>query len=134
MRAFGRCVLAAVLAAALLSPSGVAAGFVSGGDLLESCKPQPIDPVFRLKIAECHGYVVAIADSFDCGQDARGFTWDSTTHVSQRDLVAAVVTWLGKHPRQLGYQANGLVAAALSETYPCRAAAAPASGSTAAAQ
>lgn len=134
MRALEHCVLAAVLAAALLSPTGATAGFVSGGDLLASCKPQPVDPVFRLKVAECRGYVVAIADSFDCGQDARGFTWNSSTRATQPEVVDAVVAWLAKHPHQLGYQANGLVAAALAESYPCRDATAPTAGSTAAAQ
>lgn len=124
----------AFLAAALLAPVNASAGFLSGMDLLESCRPQPVDPVYRLKIAECRGYVVGIADTFDCAVSSRGFTWNSTTTGSQHDMVEKVVKWLMAHPGQLSYQANGLVAAALSEAYPCGLANMPQPNVTAAAQ
>jgi hypothetical protein len=39
--------------------------------------------------------------------------------VSQEELVNTVIRWLNAHPRQLHYQADGLIAAALSEAFPC---------------
>ena len=91
----------------------------SGRNVLASCNPSAADPVYRLKVAECRGYVIGIADSFDCNEASLGFTWNSVTAASQRDLVDHVITWLRAHPDSLGYQANGLVSAALAEAFPC---------------
>jgi len=98
---------------------GVSAGFVSGHDLLSSCQPRTSDPVSRLKLAECRGYVVGIADSFNCGRAYLGFRWNNSTPATQRDLVTTVITWLMRNPDTLDFQANGLVAAALSDAHPC---------------
>ena len=103
----------------LLWSGGAQAGFVSGMDLLTSCSPQAADPLYRLKVAECHGYVLGIADTFDCTSQQAGFKWNSSTRTTQGDLVDAVTAWLRSHPDKLNYQANGLVAAALSEAFPC---------------
>lgn len=133
MRARLYSVLAALTALSVLPATPAVSGFVSGGDLLASCAPARVDPVFRLKVAECRGYVIGIADTFDCGTAAQGFKWNSSTGVTQRGLVDVVVMWLRTHPDQLGYQANGLVAAALSEAFPCARDSAAASGATTAA-
>ncbi|MFO1130850.1 MAG: Rap1a/Tai family immunity protein [Hyphomicrobiales bacterium] len=110
----------AVLAALALLTSGPAqSGFLTGEELLHSCSPQPVDPVYRLKMAECRGYVVAVADTSDCSRQNSEFKWNSSTGASQRDLVVTVVDWLHAHPELLHFQADGLVAAALSETFPC---------------
>lgn len=119
MHAWKLVLPAAVMALAVFSPTSTSAGFLSGIDLLETCQPQPADPVYRLKLAECHGYVVGIADTFDCALTAQGFTWNSSTASSQHDMVETVVKWLKSHQGELGYQANGLVAAALSDAFPC---------------
>lgn len=37
---------------------------------------------------------------------------------SQRELVDVVTKWISRHPNILSYEADGLVAAALSETLP----------------
>ena len=97
----------------------VSAGFVSGHDLLASCRPRTSNPVSRLKLAECRGYVVGIADSFNCGRAYLGFRWNSSAPATQGDLVTTVITWLTRHPDTLDFQANGLVAAALSDAHPC---------------
>lgn len=108
-----------VLAIVFLLAPRVSAGFVSGHDLLASCRPRASDPVSRLRLAECRGYVVGIADSFNCGRAYLGFRWNSSAEATQGDLVTTVITWLTKHPDTLDFQANGLVAAALSDAHPC---------------
>lgn len=120
-----RSILAAAFAFIGLSGPPAEAGFVSGADLLDICTPQSRDPVYRLKVAECRGYVVAIADATECGQRAVDFSWNSNAAVSQHELVDSVVVWLRSHPGTLHYQANGLVAAALADSFPCPAADAP---------
>lgn len=112
--------LAVAAMAMALGHAGIAtAGFVTGADLRASCRPQKIDPVYRLKVAECRGYVIGVADSFDCDRPGIRPAWNSRATPSQEDLVNTVLAWLDAHPDKLGYQADGLVAAALSETFPC---------------
>jgi len=115
-----RQVLAAVLALAVFSPTGATAGYVSGWDLLELCKASPASPVYRLQVSQCIGYVVGVSDTFDCASKLHGFNWSSTAPATQSDLVRVTVTWLNSHPSLLGHKSDGLVAAALSEAYPCR--------------
>lgn len=98
---------------------GAHAGFVSGMDLLATCAPAQADPVYRLKVAECRGYVVGVADTFDCKNQLMGFNWQSNMKASQREIVDMVIGWLRRHPEYLRYEADGLVAAALSEKFPC---------------
>lgn len=119
MRRASRVVLAAAIAFTFSAGSEAVAGFVSGKDLLDSCSPQKADPVYRLKVAECRGYVIGVADTFDCKRLSSGFGWDSAAPTTQRALVEKVVLWLRSHPETLSFQANGLVAAALSEAHPC---------------
>lgn len=118
MRAF-RAVLALAVALTLSSTSQALSGFVSGRDLLDICSPQRADPVYRLKVAECRGYVIGIADSFDCFRQSSGFSWNGSKSTSQVALVNNVVEWLSAHPENLKLQADGLVAAALAEAHPC---------------
>ena len=113
-------ILLAVCAVVSMTPIEEArSGYLSGSDLLESCKPRVIDAVYRLKVAECRGYVVGVADTFDCTRSVVGGRWNSRVVVSQEELVNTVIRWLNAHPRQLRYQADGLIVAALSEAFPC---------------
>ena len=111
--------LAAIMVVGVCLAPSAEAGFVSGADLLGICSPAKVDPVYRLKVAECRGYVIGVADTFDCSNPATEFTWNSETSVTQEGLVVAVVKWLRKNPQNLRYQANNLVAAALSTEFPC---------------
>lgn len=111
--------LAALSVIAACSVPPAEAGFVSGADLLDICSPSRIDPVYRLKVAQCRGYVIGVADTFDCVNPTIGYTWNSETETSQEALVGVVVKWLQDNPGNLRYQANGLVAAALSTEFPC---------------
>ena len=113
-------VLAAVLAAALMPASSATAGYLTGWDLLEICKSSPASPVYRQQVAQCMGYVVAISDTFDCSEKLHGFNWSNATAGDQREVVKATVSWLSSHPKLLDYKSDGLVAAALADTYPCR--------------
>lgn len=110
---------AVILALGAYSSPPAEAGFLSGMDLLDTCSPVHVDPVYRLKVAQCRGYVVGVADTFDCGNPRVGFTWNSKVKASQEALVVVVVKWLRKNPQNLRYQADGLVAAALSSEFPC---------------
>lgn len=115
-----RDVLAALVAAFMLPMGSASAGYVSGWDLLEICKASPASPVYRQKVAQCMGYVVAISDTFDCSEKLHGFNWSNTTPVGQADVVKSTIAWLSRHPQLLDYKSDGLVAAALAETYPCK--------------
>jgi hypothetical protein len=115
-----RYVLAALLALALNQPVEASAGYVNGWDLLEICKASPSSPLYRLKVAQCTGYVVGVSDTFDCTSKLHGFNWSSTTPGTQSDLVKVTVDWLNNHPNLLNHKSDGLVAAALSEAFPCR--------------
>lgn len=112
--------LAVAAMATAVGHAGIAsAGFVTGTDLRTSCRPQKIDPVYRLKVAECRGYVIGVADSLDCDRPGTRPAWNSRATTSQEELVNTVLAWLDAHPESLGYQADGLVAVALSQAFPC---------------
>jgi hypothetical protein len=115
-----RYLLAAIVALALNCSGGAMAGYVNGWDLLEICKASPSSPLHRLKVAQCLGYVVGVSDTFDCTSKLHGFNWSNTTPSAQSDLVKVTVDWLNGHPHLLNHKSDGLVAAALSEAFPCR--------------
>lgn len=96
------------------------AGFVSGWDLLALCKAHPDDPSWRIKPAQCFGYVIGVAVTFDCKDTLHGFHWDGTTKTSQQVLARKVASWLNDHPKVLNHESDGLITAALGEAIPCR--------------
>lgn len=112
-------VLAGLVSTAAVATPPATAGYVSGWDLLEVCKAGPGSPTWQMKAAECFGYVVGVADTFDCQDHLHGFTWNSTTKAPQQSVVKMVVDWLDHHPSTLQHESDGLVAAALHEAYPC---------------
>lgn len=99
--------------------SQVWAGVMSGEDLVAICEPARADPVYRLKLSECAGYIIGVSDTFDCKNKTLGYNWDSTKFQDQQKLVNAVLAWMHLHPHVLHYQASGLVASALSSEHPC---------------
>ena len=96
MTVLARCAAAAVFALPL-GHAAAQAGIMSGEDLIGICEPARADPVYRLKLAECTGYIVGVADTFDCSNKTLGYTWDSTRFRNQRKLVDGVVGWLHMH-------------------------------------
>lgn len=63
--------------------------------------------------------MIGVADTFDCTNQLLGFAWRSDMSASERELVDVVIRWIHSHPNIPSYEADGLVAAALSETFPC---------------
>lgn len=111
---------AVTIAIAILPAGAARAGFVSGWDLLQICKANPNHAGFGILSAQCRGYVTGVADTFDCTNSLHGFHWDSTITVERDELVAKVIQWFNAHPKTLRHEADGLIAAALGETYPCK--------------
>lgn len=112
-------VLALLLATIMTSARQAHAGYVSGWDLLEVCKAAPATPTWRVKTGQCFGYVIGVADTFDCKEQLHGFSWNSSTPTPQQDVVKKVVAWLVDHPGTLNHESDGLIAAALHESFPC---------------
>lgn len=115
-----RIAAAAIVAAALAGPQPAQAGFVTGWDLLQVCKTNPQQAGAGLYTAQCRGYVIGVAETFDCSEPLHDFHWNNSDKVSPEDMVKTVTTWFNAHPQTLHHGANGLVAAALSESYPCK--------------
>lgn len=109
----------AVLALFLLPLTPAQAGYVTGSELSSLCRANIGGHGHVVEAAECMGYIVGVADTFDCVEQLHGFNWDSSRHVSQPQLVATVLHWLDAHPQALPYESDGLVGAALAEAYPC---------------
>ena len=106
--------LAALASLALIAVSpGAGAGFESGTTLLEKCGGGEAEK------AACSGYILAIADVLAEGPH---FGWRACMPEGVRagQVKKAVVRWLGNNPRILHYEADGLVAKALSDAFPCR--------------
>ena len=109
-----------IIAGMAWATGNAGAGFVSGMDLHGICEADASGSGRPLQSAECLGFVLGVADTFDCVETLHGFTWDSKQEADQQKLVKVVIAWLDAHPQHLGYEADGLVAAALSESFPCR--------------
>lgn len=113
-----RLVVSAVLAMTLVTAAH--AGFLTGGELSRLCRANMGGHGHAMEAAECMGYIVGVADSFDCQEPLHGFTWNSTAVRSQPELVTVVMQWLDAHPSARLYESDSLVGAALAEAYPCR--------------
>ena len=120
MRKRARAVQAMLISIAASWVSPASAGFVSGAQLKDICKADEQGSGNPLLAAECLGFVTGVADTFDCVEKLHGFTWNATSDVNQSQLVKAVEKWLESHPAVLAYEADGLVAAALSDSFPCQ--------------
>lgn len=74
----------------------------------------------RLEAGECVGYIVGIADSFDCNEASHGHRWNSDgAHDSQMTLVATVIQYLDEHPLAMAQDAHRVVSTALENAFPC---------------
>jgi len=111
--------LAAVLAATSLSIAPVAAADVSGQQLLALCTANMGGTGNALEAAECMGYVVGVADTFDCVEAEHGLRWNSSASPSQPELVRLVVDYISSHPTELTSVGHMSVARALSDAMPC---------------
>ena len=110
----------ALIGLATIAAPEASAGQVSGQQLLSMCTANLNGKGNAIEAAECMGFIVGVADTFDCTEKNHGFTWDSGKSPSQPELVQVVVSWLNKHPASLGYEAHRVVGAALQNSYPCK--------------
>jgi len=94
---------------------------VSGTVLLERCTaPKSDEAAYDVLNSWCLGFVAGIADSFDCKQPiGGGFLWKPPPNSNAGQFQKVVVKWLISHPEHLHLLASSLVAAALSEAFPC---------------
>ena len=100
--------------------SPAVAAQVTGQQLWALCTANMWGKGNPLEAAECMGYIVGVADTFNCTQSDHGFMWNSNANASQPQLVALVVNWLDQHPAALSYEAHRVVGAALQDAFPCR--------------
>jgi hypothetical protein len=115
-----RLLMAAALALAVAAPSPAVAGYVTGAELSSLCRSNMGGHGHVLEAAECLGYIVGVADTFDCTEDLHGFHWNHEANVSQVQLVTTVLRWLDANPDKLSYDSASLISAALAEAYPCK--------------
>lgn len=114
------CLVSAAVAALAILPVNIAsASQVTGQQLWSLCTANMGGKGNPLEAAECMGFVVGVADTFNCTQNDHGFTWNSDASYSQPQLVVLVVDWLNRHPAARDYEAHRVVGAALQEAFPC---------------
>ena len=111
---------AAVLATALfVSVAPASAANVSGQQLLTLCTAGVDGSGNALEAAECMGFVVGVADTFDCIEDEHGFTWNSSAGASQPQITRIVMQYIQSHPAARSDSGHVAVARALAEAFPC---------------
>lgn len=93
--------------------------FETGSSILGYCSTNENDKSYTFELARCVSYISAIDDVGSCEQDVQGFNWQSPSNVTRRQILKVVTKWLNDHPEKLHFAAPGLVAAALSEAFPC---------------
>ena len=92
------------------------AGFVNGNTLLTRCRNET--DVYDQ--AYCLAYIVAITDTLWGENAVQGYRACPLGSLVQGRALDIVVSWLEAHPQHRHFSANGLVAAALSEAFPCK--------------
>ena len=119
MRRIVNPLLAAALALSALPAGEAAAANISGQQLLALCTANMDGRGNPMASAECMGFIVGVADTFDCVEDNHGYTWNSAAAASQPQLVRIVVRHIQSDPKALAADGHRAVAQALSSRYPC---------------
>jgi hypothetical protein len=96
----------------LLAPTPTLAGFVNGNELLGWCAADS-------HRADCRAYVMGIADTLASTLIKRDFIACTSVGVTAGQLGDIVRRWLEKNPKVRHASAEGLVATALIEAFPC---------------
>ncbi len=105
----------AVLAVHVATFPAHASVFYDGSSLLEHCNSRT-----AVGGGICFGFIIGAADSFNCKQPILdGFRWHSPKGAKAGQIEKVVVKYLNEHPEKLHLSASSLVAAALSEAFPC---------------
>jgi hypothetical protein len=86
----------------------------SGEKLLAKCISDSIT-----EKAFCGGYIIGIADALT-SNSINGFTACLPNGTKAREVVNESVKWLALHADVRKFDAEGLIASALSEAFPCK--------------
>jgi len=113
--------LAGMLACTILAAAPAAAAQLSGEQLLSLCTANMGGAGNPMKAAQCMGFVVGVADTFNCEEDNRGLKWNSEAAGSQPQIVNVVVQYIQDNPTALATGGHIAVGEALSKAYPCPA-------------
>jgi hypothetical protein len=69
----------------------------------------------------CLGFIVGIVSSFDCEKPSMdGLHWQPTEGLNAGQLRKVFIKWLENHPQYLHLRREYVVAAAVSDAFPCR--------------
>ncbi len=105
-----RLLLCAVLVDGMAGPA--VANYWDGNQLLAKCQGDTTNRGF------CLGYVEGVADALD--DPVEGIRACIPIGVIGGQVNDVVITWLKANPSKRHYAAHSLVAAALSEAFPCK--------------
>ena len=83
--------LAGMLACTILTAAPAGADQLSGQQLLSLCTANMGGGGNPMKAAQCMGFVVGVADTFDCEEDNHGLKWNSQSARSPPQIVHVVV-------------------------------------------
>lgn len=105
-----------VLSLTVVARQGYASlSFETGNTLYEKCQ----DNNSMLNSGGCMGYISAIVDDLASDNRINGFHACFSQYMTRGQVLDVVVKWLRDHPESRHLSANGLVARALSEAFPC---------------
>ena len=95
------------------------AGFKAGNELFAECQVAKTDNTYYQR-GYCLGYIVGAFDA-SAGADGGvgGITFCAPVGVESGQVQDIVVKWLDDNPQHRHHSAHSLVAAALSEVWPC---------------
>lgn len=111
---------AALLALGLIMPGQADAAAQTGAQLYALCTANLNGNGNSMLAAECLGYIMGVADTFDCVEKNHGYTWNPDAKVSQPELVTVVLQWMDKHKDAAGQEGHKVIGAALQDRYPCK--------------
>lgn len=112
--------LFAVLAMTGLSAGEAAAASVTGQQLLSLCTANMGGHGNALEAAECMGFIVGVADTFDCIDETLLFNRGNSARISQPQLVQHVVNYIEKYPSSKQREAFSVIGLALAAHFPCQ--------------
>lgn len=102
-----------------LFASPVWAAFENGNELHEACKnDQSFDNKSFFDSTYCAAYIIGVADVV-ATENVYGYKVCFPRNVSSGQVQDVVKQWLANNPHERHYTASSLVAAALSEAFPC---------------
>jgi hypothetical protein len=112
--------LAAMVGALVSAPAFATKTYDNGNELFANCSAKGDNLVSAFKTGLCDGYVIGVADALADGANINGFTACPTGSVAKKQMYDIVLRYLTQHPEMRHYGAVGLVAAAISDAFPCR--------------